>query len=61
MQTDKILCPDCKSEMVLITTCCGDKDKYGCRTTHFLLEEPYYKCNKCRIEISQEDMEEECT
>jgi len=48
-------CPDCNTEMKLIDTCC--KAGMTCNTTHFLLETPYFKCPKCKIEIDKDDLE----
>jgi Zn finger protein HypA/HybF involved in hydrogenase expression len=46
-------CPDCNTEMDLISTSAEAGLTKGF-TTHFMLEEPYYKCPKCKIEVESE-------
>lgn len=48
-------CPDCKKPMKKATQCCDDS-AHKCNTTHYELE-PYYKCERCGLEVDAEDLE----
>lgn len=51
-------CPKCKKGKLLLLKQCCDDPSNGCRTTHYYLENPFYRCDSCLTEFEQGDIEE---